>query len=145
MKYGYRYVERNKKPATGPDVLSLCQLRHYVRLFWTDRRYGVCHIPGGKAAFLRFCTPRLASYVSQRITPDKPSSEYFPADLQRLLSKKVHQVLRGQIIFVEVDAKTATWRPLLHAPEPPLEHFIPFHDHHFRIEHTAIGPKIRRL
>lgn len=138
-----RFKDRNPRPARGPEVLSLVQLRHYVNLFWTDRRYGICHIRGGKAAFLRFCGERLTHHIQDKLLDQ--DSEYFPADLQRQLSKKIQQVLRGQIIFVPVNDGQATWKPLLSAPQPPLDDGVPFYDHQFRIEHTALGPRIRKI
>jgi hypothetical protein len=139
----YSYIWPNPRPARGPEILSLTQLRHYIGLFWTDRRYGICHIRGGKQAFLRFCGSPLDQQIRMKLL--NRESEYFGADLQRQLSRKVLQILRGHIIFVPTSDTEATWKPLMDAPQPPLEGLVPFHDHHFRIEHTAIGPKIRRL
>jgi hypothetical protein len=140
----WRHPERNPSPAYGRDVLTLAQLRHYVRLFWTERRYGICALNGGKAAFLRFVGPEYTQHVRDKLLAQPPKSEYLSKPLQRLLSRKVLQVLRGQVIFVEVDSG-ATWRPMLGCPEPPDEDFRPMRDHEFRVERTVIGPKIRKL
>jgi len=135
---------RNLRPAYGQDVLTLTQLRHYVRLFWSERQYGICGLHGGKAAFLRFVGEEYAQHLRAKLLADPPQSEYLSKRMQRMLSRKVLQVLRGQIIFVETP-KGATWRPMLGAPEPPVVDALPYRDHEFRLEKTPFGPKIRRL
>lgn len=136
------HPERNPRPACGHDVLTLSQLRHYVRLFWQERRYGICSVYGGKAAFLRFVGDEFARHLQAKILGDE--SDYLSKPFQRVLSRKVLQVLRGQVIFVET-ATGATWRPMLGSPEPPCELEIPHRDHEFRLEKTVLGPKIRLL
>lgn len=139
------FTARNPNPARGQDILTLTQLRHYVRLFWTDRRYGICGLQGGKTAFLRFCGEDWKAQIVTKIIRDPPESEYLSARLQSTLSRKVLQVLRGQVIFIENSPKTATWRPLLGAPEPPVPDELPARDHEFRLQMTVVGPKIRRI
>jgi hypothetical protein len=140
-----RIRHRNPRPARGPDILTLTQLRHYVRLFWTDRRYGICGLAGGKQAFLRFCggDPVIRHAIHYRLLLGH--TEWLPEAQQRLLSRKVGQILRGEVIFIEVAPRTATFRPMLGAPEPPIPGAVPFYDHQFRLEHTVMGPKIRRI
>jgi hypothetical protein len=140
-----RYTQRNTRPARGPDVLTLSLLRHYLRKFWTDRVYGICGIQGGKEAFLRFCGEEFKYLIKDTLLREEPLSEYLPARAQRMLSRKVRQVLRGEVIFVQDSGKTATWRPILGAPEPPVPHELPAKDHEFWLQKTPFGPKIRRL
>lgn len=138
--------ERNRRPAVGKDVLTLSQIRHYVRLFWTERAYGICGIHGGKRAFLRFVGDQYQAQVLAKIVSKKPLSEYLSAPLQRVLSRKILQVLRGEVIFYEVPRGQTTWRPMLKDAQPPLPFLsAPPRQHEFRIEHTVMGPKIRRV
>jgi hypothetical protein len=139
------FVSRNTRPARGQDILTLTQLRHYVRLFWTDRRYGISHIKGGKTAFLRFVGEEHKHHILLKLVKTTPGSEYLSARLQRILSRKVLQVLRGEVIFIENGPITATWRPLLGCPEPPMPDELPPRDHEFRLEKTVLGPRIRRI
>lgn len=138
--------ERNRRPATGHDVLTLSQIRHYVRLFWTVRAYGICGLIGGKRAFLRFVGEQYQAQVLAKIVSKKPISEYLSAPLQRVLSRKILQVLKGEVIFVEISGGQTTWKPMLKNPQPPLPfESAPPREHEFRIEHTVMGPKIRRV
>ena len=146
MSFAKDFIYRNPRPARGVDVLTLTQLRHYLRLFWSERQYGICHIPGGKAAFLRWCgDAATGNQIREKLLAQNPRSEYLSARLQRILSRKVLAVLRGQVIFVEDTPGTATWRPLLGSPEPPVPGELVAPDHQFRIEHTPVGPRIRRF
>lgn len=139
------FISRNPHPARGRDVLTITQLRHYLRKIWRERRYGVCHIHGGRAAFMRFCGIEWKWLIITRLLPEVSESEYLSARAQRILSRKVLQLLRGEVIFVDDGHGKATWRPVLGRKEPPVAADIRPPDHEFRIEHTAIGPKIRRL
>jgi hypothetical protein len=139
------FTARNRRPARGQDILTLTQLRHYLRLFWGDRRYGISHVIGGKTAFLRFCGEEHKHHILLKVVKADPQSEYLSARLQRILSRKVLQVLRGEVIFIQNGPNTATWRPLLGCPEPPMPEELPARDHEFRVEKTVLGPRIRRI
>lgn len=146
MKGSPTFKYRNPRPALGTAVLTLGQLRYYFRRFWEERAYGISHVTGGKAAFLRYCGDDAVGYqIRDKILSKEPRSEYLSAQLQRVLSRKVLAVLRGEVIFVEDGGGRATWRPVLGEPEPPIPGEVLRPDHQFRIEHTAIGPRIRRF
>lgn len=138
--------ERNRRPAIGRDVLTLSQIRHYIRLFWTVRGYGICGLHGGKDAFLRFVGDEYRAQVLAKITSKTPLSEYLSAPLQRVLSRKILQVLKGEVIFVEQPGGKVIWKPLMKSPQPPFPvEMAPPREHEFRWEWTVVGPKIRRV
>lgn len=138
----------NQKPAYGHDVLSVSQLRYWIRKFRQEREYGVCHIRGGWGAFLRYVGYPLAFQVQQRLSPAAvPDAHYLSAKAQRAISRKVWAVLRGEVIFVELRGgpTSATFKPTLGHLQPPLPDSVPVYEHPMRVEWTPIGPKLRRL
>lgn len=90
---------RNPSPAQGPGVYSLDELRHYCRLFWRERRYGVCHVQGGQKAFTRACGYADRSSFEDTLIADPPRSEFLASKRQRVISRIVRLVLSGKLHF----------------------------------------------
>ena len=143
MKFAHQHVGRNPRPARGKDILTRDQLRYYLRKFWDDEAYGVCQVRGGKEAFLRWCGDDIRWQIMHKLLAPEPESLWLPARVQRIMSRKVLMVLRGQVIFIP-EGVGAIWRPLFDNPQPPVPEAVPRRDHEFRIDHTPVGIKIRR-
>ncbi len=121
-------------------MLTIDQLKFYLRRFRRDPRYGICVRHGGWTAFTRACGDS-AKYLN-RLVPTNPQNNWIPARVQLTLSRKVRQVLAGQLYILETP-EGMTW---CIEPHPrPLDVEPPPRNHPMYIEHTAIGPKIRRL
>lgn len=130
----------NPRPATGPGVLTCDQLRAYLRRFRTDARYGICGYRGGWGAFVRGCGD--AGKYLNRLVPERPRALWIPAAVQLTLSRKVRQVLSGQLYLVETP-EGVTWR--IDANGKPLQIEPPQRTHRLKIDHTQLGIRIRKL
>ena len=143
--FRYEHIEKNPNPARGDGILTLDQLRYYIRAFKRDPRYGIAGLPHGFAAFVRFCGLDLKWQLKAKILPDTAYSNWLPARVQRRLSSKVRQVLKGQVIFVPASRQHSTWKAVFDSPVPPVPGDIPHRDHEFLLERTVVGPKVRRF
>lgn len=130
----------NPRPATGPGVLTVDQLKTYLRAFRHDPRYGICGVRGGWGAFARACGD--SSKYLNRLVPESPQNVWIPAWVQATLSRKVRQVLSGQLYILE-EAQGVRW---CIEPNPKPLNVAPLQrNHRLYIDHTAIGPRIKKI
>lgn len=136
---------RNPHPARGPEVYSLDELRYYLRKFWTDRMYGVCHITGGKAAFCNACG-MVQGYFKSVFVDDPPKMQFLRAETQRRVSKAVRNVLTGKIRY-ETDLRNVRHAIGKLDPEgrPPagVKEFPRVTE--FQLQWSRLGPRVHRL
>lgn len=132
IRYEDMAFTRNPNPARGRDIYSLDELRHYCRLLFRDRKYGVCHVAGGKVAFARACGYKRLESLYDTLVADPPRNEFLSAVKQRTVSRIVRMVLNGKLYFVTspTNAGRAMARinidgtPLLE--QPPAPKFVSF-------------------
>jgi hypothetical protein len=136
---------RNPSPARGPEVYSLDELRYYIRLFWKDRMYGVCHVQGGKSAFAKACGMAYGYFVTVFVD-DPPKMQFLRADRQRLVSKAVRNVLTGKIHY-ETDPKNVRRAVGKYEPDgTPPQGVTPItRPAEWRLHWNRFGPRIDRI
>lgn len=136
---------RNPNPARGPEVYSLDELRHYCRLFWRNRMYGVCHVSGGQKAFSKACGLDKRSFIGIFID-EPPKQQYLRADTQRRVSKAVRNVLTGKIHY-ETDPQNVRGAigkfDFEGKPPAGVKEFPRTAE--FRLQYSRFGPRLHRL
>lgn len=149
MKLRVRYRDmpftRNPWPARGPNVLSLDELRRYIRLFWLDPEYGLSEVRGAYQVFRRKCQLD-TTYFRRLFLMQPPEMEYLSQSRQRLCSKAVLDVLTGRIHYEEnphnLCRAVAVYDP--HGTPPggiaAMKRDIPF-----SVRFERFGPRLHRL
>lgn len=135
---------RNPRPARGAEVLSLDELRRYLRLFWSDPEYGLAPVAGAFSAFIRACDVS-AQHFRNIFLLEPPRQQFMGNDLQRRVSKAVLNVISGRIHY-ETDPKQVSRALGIYDPTgappgkiPPLRRDI-----QFTLRTTPYGPRLSR-
>lgn len=149
MRLRFRYedmrFERNPFPARGPEVLSLDELRHYLRKFWSDPVYGIVNVKGAKAAFLRAVGIGSGAFLALFIH-EPPGFQFMGRKTQRAISKAVLNVLHGKIHY-ETDLRRINYAIGVYDPagQPPQGAPALAREVRFLLHQTRFGPRIARI
>lgn len=113
-----RYV-RNPNPARGAGILSLDDIRRYIRLFRTDPVYGLMDVEGAIGAFMDSCHVSRQHFRQVFFPPYE--MEFVSRRLQTAVSKSILMVLDGKVRF-DPDERRAGRAVMVYTPQgTPLQ------------------------
>lgn len=126
-------------------MLSLDELRRYIRLFWTDPEYGLCTVPGAFTLFRQTC--QLHSVYFRKLFLDvPPQMEFLAASRQRLISRAVLNVLSGRIHYEPHPTRLRRAIGVYDAQGAPPAAIPPLRrDVQFALRSSALGPRVYRI